>query len=201
MEYFRRYGSWRINVTASNNNVPVQSNSTIRNASYQSFALLQYPYPRGDNIDLGTITALDVFSLGKGANTTKNTGNIRLNLTWNATRFDCGGSAPYINITDQSVPPYSPANFAVANTSTMTPSNYAFINGTSSIETQFFPGGGMRRCGNYLCSQDENLLGPTGGYANYTTYWHINVTGGTLVCSPYYTNKISVNQIPYINEG
>ena len=190
MEYFRRYGSWRINVTAINGQN--QANSIVRNATYVKGVQVAYPYPAGSNIDLGTISSFDSFSVGRGANTTRNLGNIRANFTWNTTSFSCGGAAPYIYIINS---PYN--NFAIGNESNMVGpnnNNYTFINANPTITGPFYPAGGMRRCGTFTCDRDENLVLTPGNLANYTIYWHINVSSGTLVCTtPYYSNVIQQN--------
>lgn len=196
MEYFRRYGSWRINVTVFD--TQNYGNSTVRNASYIQQPDLSYPYSlsgSGGTVDFGTVNIFDAFFVDSSkGNTTKNIGNVRLNVTYNASDFGCSGN--YITIND------NPANFAVANASSMTnPANYKYINGTQTIPVDFFATGGMRRCGNYLCSQDEIGFGTNGGYANYTIWWPINVPSGTVVCLPYYQNVITITRDAYTAAG
>jgi len=184
IEYFRRWENWRINVTAfDTQNLP---NNTVRNAYYNQKAGLIYPYPTGDTIVLGTITNFDVWSLGLGGNTTKNTGNVRLNVTYNASDFTCAANTIAITGT----------NYAVGNDTTM--NNYMLINDDRYVPVQYFPAGGMRRCGNYPCLADED---GAPNWANYTLYWHINVPTGTPVCTPAYTNSIEVSQYAYTLAG
>jgi hypothetical protein len=187
MEYYRRWGSWRINVTAIDpQNLP---NNTVRYAYYNPRPSLTYPYPAGDAIVLGTIQNFDVWSNGLGGNTTKNVGNIRLNVTYNATDFTCTNPVASIPINGQ--------NFAVGNDTTRT--NYALINDNPLVPVEFFPPEGMRRCGNYACSVDED---GAPNWANYTLYWHINVSSGTPYCQAGpYTNSIGVSHSSYTAAG
>ncbi|MDI6826522.1 MAG: hypothetical protein QMD36_05065 [Candidatus Aenigmarchaeota archaeon] len=170
LDYYKRYGYWYVNVTATQ---PDLANSTLRFWNYGMMPAVAYPLGDG-MIDLGTIS-LDVWNYGRGANTTRNIGNVRLNLTWNATDFTCPLCSPpppnMIEITGD--------NFAIANISGNpfdNPANYRYINDNPLTQVEFFPTGGMRRCGIFDCSQDEHGNPYPNNLANYTLWWEINTS-------------------------
>jgi hypothetical protein len=192
LHYFERYGNWYINVTAYDPVNPSFYNSTMRYWRYNENGAFLYPVG-GDVINLGDIT-LDSWNNG-GENTTRNIGNIRLNLTWNATDFICTDSTcPGPN----NVIEINGTNFCVENNTVRT-NECGYINTDPLIRIEYFPTGGMRRCGNFDCSQDEEFRTYPNNLANYSLWWHINVLSPKE--SGIYRNKIEVVSRFYTDEG
>ncbi len=193
LDYFERYGNWYVNVTATDSGNPSLTNNTVRYWYYNEFTSIAYPLGAGGVVDLGTIT-LDSWNRG-GENTTRNTGNIRLNLTWNATDFQCfDATCPGPNNVIQ----IDGTNFCVDN-DTDRINGCGYINTDPLIKIEYLPSGGMHRCGNFVCDQDENGNIYPNSLANYTLWWHIYTSSpkdpGT------YTNKIEVIGRYYKIEG
>ena len=185
LSYYRWFGNSRVNVSVFDKDNLF--NSSIGYWYYNPFIGFRYPYPTGSTIDLGTIN-VGPWNDNAGANTTKNTGNIRLNLTWNATDFQCPTCVPLTPID------INGTNFIVDDDPTndlCTAGDSACIPDLSTNKVSFFPSGGMRRCGNWICSQDENFV-PSPSGANYTTDYHIATTPPKT--SGTYTNTIQITE-------
>lgn len=201
IEYFRRWGNYTINVTVTDTTSNV--NNTIRRAYYAQTIGFMYPYvsttgTAGSTILLGSINNFDQWSNALGVNRTKNTGNVRLNLTWNTTNFTC--TTPVFTIPTNANP--SGQNvFAVGNDSTRT--NYAYMSTNQLLPVEFYPPSGMRRCGNYLCTIDEDSKACPGScWSSYDLYWHINVSSGTPQCTAGdYTNSMRIDFNSYTTAG
>jgi hypothetical protein len=192
LDYFERYGNWYVNVTATDAGNPALTNNTVRYWYYNEFTSALYPVGGGGVVDLGTIN-LDAWSIG-GENTTRNTGNIRLNLTWNATDFDC--STPGTCGSDSIA--IDGTNFCTDN-DTSRSNGCGYINTDPSVRIEYFPSGGMRRCGNFVCDMDEDNNVYPNSLSNYTLWWHIYATSpkGPGI----YTNSIEVVGRYYYQEG
>ena len=173
LDYFERYGNWYVNVTATDSTNPSFTNNTQRFWKYNIMGVYLYPVSGvggNDVIDIGDIT-LDSWNTG-GANATRNIGNIRLNMSWNVSDFICtDATCPGPN----NVIDIDGTNFCMDNDTDRT-NGCGYINTDPTIKIDYYPSGGMRRCGNLACSQDEELRGGDLNLANYTLWWHINTT-------------------------
>ena len=182
--YFERYGDWYINVTAVDpQNYP---NSTSKTFYYVEAAFLSYPTDGSSIIDLGAVN-MGEWNDGKGAKYLQNTGNIRLNVTWNASDFVRQGGGSQI--------PIDGTNFCVDRNTDHT-DGCGYINDNPLIPIEYYPSGGVHRCGDSGCSADED--GGTND-AKYYVYWDINVPTGLL--SGTYNNSITVSQYAYYGAG
>jgi hypothetical protein len=189
LDYFKHYGAWTINVSAV---AGTFRNDTRSRWYYNEFNYLDYPYPGGASVPLGTVNAF-AWNFGVGANTTRNIGNIRLNISYNATDFTGPGGT--IDVHD--------GNFTVQNvTGPASPftnvNSYENMSSSDSIEMWFHPSGGMKRCGNSACNQDENGGTYPNNLANYTLWWSVYVPS---ILAGLYQNTIYVNSYMYYKQG
>jgi hypothetical protein len=193
VQYWKRWENWTINVTATDDTS--KFNQTNRTWFYIQLNSLAYPWTAtgiGGAIPLGEVT-MGYWNFSKGENITRNWGNIRLNITFNATDFKWNGVGPdFIEVH------YN--NFTVANMSGnpfSNPPNYENMSSSETLEAEFHPDNGIHRCGSDTCNQDEEFHTLSANLANYTLWWNIftptGIAGGT------YTNSIYVNS--YVMTG
>jgi hypothetical protein len=188
--YWRRYGNASINVTV------VDSDTLYNNTRQYWYYLvsqgLQYPYPYEPAILLGGVTAgqwnygrpNDV-TYGVGDNIT-NTGNIRLNVTWNASNFI--ENPPGIDVINM-----DGTNFCIDNDTTI--GGHACMPFPTTNVVWYQPTGGIRRCNNDQCNADEDGS-PNDAYYKY--FWHINVPA---VSAGQYNNTIQFTGNAYYGAG
>jgi hypothetical protein len=192
LQYWQRWGDWTINVTATDETN--RFNQTNRTWYYAQLVSLAYPWTPsgiGAAIPLGEVY-MGQWNFGGDVtqgNVTRNWGNVRLNVTYNATDFAYDGNT--INVHANT--------FAVSNRTGNPfgyPNEYKNMSSSPSIPVEFFPSGGMRRCGNDACSVDEDGVP---NWANYTLWWSIYVPTG--LASGTYTNSIEVSAYAYTAAG
>ena len=178
-------------------------NKTWRYNTLQAFI---YP-PAGPCVDRPDIILGDV-SPGQWNNGTgcgpemeygcylKNTGNIRINITWNSTNFTrSGGPADqFIGMEGD--------NFAIDDDfenseSPETRDLHVFMSAYPDFtEKQFFPdynspgNSGVRRCKNTPCDTDEEYNTGAFNKAKYNITWHIEVPSALM--SGEYNNTIEI---------
>ncbi|MDI6826520.1 MAG: hypothetical protein QMD36_05055 [Candidatus Aenigmarchaeota archaeon] len=192
LQYWRRWKNWTINVTVTD---PTNRfNQTNRTWYYSQLVSLAYPWT---STGIGTAIPLGEVYMGQWnyggdvtqGNVTRNWGNIRLNVTYNATDFTFGTNTIDVHAN----------TFAVSNRSGNPfgyPGQYRNMSSSPSIPVEFFPTGGMRRCGNNACSADED---GAPNWANYTLWWEIYVPMGLVGGT--YTNSIEVSAYAYTAAG
>jgi len=188
LDYWKRYGNWYINVSAkdTNNNSwdsvqRVWINNRVKNVAY--------PYPSGNIIDMGAIN-LGAWTDSIGANTTRNLGNTRSNVSFNSTNFSCTEAqciaTPTPIFIDGSA---GTEKLCIDNDIThLESSGCGFFDAAPQTEVWWFPTNGMLRCGTDTCSDDEVAGG--GNLASYTLYYHIKVSTGKT--SGTYNNTIEI---------
>lgn len=185
LQFWQKWGNYTINITVRDATQTTWYNYTNRTWYYNPSPSLDYPVG-GSTIVLGSITTLGQWYFGMGANATRNTGNIRLNLTFNATNFTRAGGG-IINVHDN--------NFTVQNISgnpfsPATINNYKNMSANDWTIVEFFPTNGMYRCGSDTCDQDQYGRMGQLSLANYTLWWSVNTPLG--IPGGLYTNGIDV---------
>ncbi len=182
LEYWKKYGLWYINVSARD----PQNNSwsSITKGWFNVMTpSLVYPYPSGDSIYLGAVN-LGSWTDNVGANTTRNTGNVRVNTSWQSSNFTCPTCTPQTDIIIDN----SNEFFCIDN-DTNRANSCGWFDAVPPTSVWWFPTNGMRRCGNLACSDDETPGG--GNLASYTQWYHIYITTGKT--SGDYNNTITIS--------
>jgi hypothetical protein len=186
LDFWKRYGNWYVNASAKDNQNATWASSTAIWLDNR-VSSLSYPYPSGDTIDLGS-PSLGAWVDGAGANATRNTGNTRINISWQSTNFTCSGTPECIatpiiidNVNER----------LCVNNDTSRTAGCGYLNAVPMNTVWWFPTLGMRRCGTDTCSSDEDA-GPN--QANYTTYYSIYVATGKASGS--YNNTFYINTNP-----
>jgi len=163
VEYWERWGNWSINVTVFDNND--LANDSVGYWYYTPYVLGEYPSPDRGTIDLGAVSA-GIWNEGTAQYKFNNTGNIRINATWNATDF--------INLTIPADIQIDGTNFCLDRDVSQA-DGCDYIHDSEWITIESYPTDGVHRCGIFDCSLDED------GAANdafYDIYWHINIPAG-----------------------
>jgi len=182
--FYYRWGDWKINVTV--NDPSSLYNNTVQYWYYNQMSAAEYPYnPTGATIDFGALPMVGGWNDGRGGGGTtgnyiKNTGNIRVNVTWNSTDFSC--TTPGTCGSDQIPITNSPDSFCVDRDTTRGGGAFSqqCMNANELIQSWYIPvaPASLKRCGSSGCATDED--GGTNAY--YLLYWHIyvpNVREGT----------------------
>ncbi len=188
LPFYQRWGDSRINVTVtdpsplSNNSVKFWYNNIV--------GAVDYPYPPNNYIAFGALSNIGAWNNGTGGQNINNTGNIRVNITWNSTEFSCttpgSCSGDIIPITN------NPDSFCVDRDTTGGGGAYNNVCMAANPLTQlwYIPTGqpaSLKRCANAVCNADDD--GAT-NEAFYALYWHIyvpNVREGTYENSIQFT--------------
>ena len=187
LDYWKKYGTWYINVTAWDNNIPSAVYSITRKWYSTMRGSLVYPYPDGDtsSIYLGDVN-LGTWTENRGENVTRNTGNVRLNISWQATNFTCPLCSPQTDIVIDN----SNEFFCIDNDANQG-NGCVYFDAVPLTTIWHFPTDGMRRCGSDTCSQDEDGNTGVANKGNYTTWYHIWVATGKT--SGDYNNTIHIS--------
>jgi len=180
-DYWKKYGVWYINVSAIDTNIPNQPDSITRRWYSTMRGSLSYPYPGGDSIYLGDVN-LGTWTDNRGENVTRNTGNVRLNISWQSTNFTCPICSPQTNIVIDNT-----NEFYCVDNDANRGNGCRYFDAVPLTTVWWYPNNGMRRCGNDPCSTDED-----GGLnqANYTLWHHIYVETGKT--SGDYNNTLDI---------
>jgi len=211
--YYDRWENWTVNLTAIDTDA--LGDDLGKTWHYNPLVAFIYP-PEGpcaerSDLNLGGV-APGVWNDGTGCGAVemewgcwiKNTGNIRLNMTWNATNFTrSGGPADQFIGMDGD-------NFAVDDDNQRgegveTRDDHVFMDAWSVIDPftprEFYPDyaipadSGLRRCKNFECTIDEQDNTDPNSKANYDIYWHIELPSGLL--SGEYNNSIEITSNDY----
>jgi len=172
LQFFDINGTWRVNVTITDG--INDSSPLVKNWSYGELAAFSYA-PTG-TVFMGTLN-LAQWNNGTGQEETKNTGNIILDLDWNATNFTGQLYGQGINktgdnyiIDDDASSPDDTGNLAEV-----------LINESDDVQVSFVPASGLLRCSSVACGNDN---------ATFDVYWHIYIPGGLKEDT--YQNSIEV---------
>ena len=191
IEYWERWGNWSINVTVfDKDNL---ANDSVGYWYYAKKISAVYPSPYSDMIFLGGDLFAGSWNEGKGQYKFNNTGNIRINATWNATDFMNYTIPDQIPIVDNGD---GTTNFCV-DRDLLQSDGCDYINETETIRVESYPTDGIRRCGNFDCSDDEQPGGDN--WAFYDIYWHIYIDTGTS--AGLYNNTVEYHLTEYRGIG
>ena len=198
--FYYRWGDWKINVTVSDPSSLY--NNTVQYWYYNILNAVEYPYnPTGATIDFGALPTVGEWNDGRGGGGTtgnyiKNTGNIRVNVTWNSTDFTCQSgtcTGDIIPITN------SPDSFCIDRDTTRNGGTFSqqCMNANELIQSWYIPTGkpaSIQRCTTSACTgatEDDDGASPNDAY--YYLWWHIyvpNIREGT------YQNNIQWLGVP-----
>lgn len=169
LPFYELNGTWTVNITITDG---IDSNYLIKKWTVNELRAWAYP-PSGSTVDLGSNLNAVSWNNGTGGQLFQNSGNIVLDLQWNASDFS-GPETIAINGT----------NFIVDDDSSGTDDtgNIAQVNINDNPLTQvyFDPDSGLLRCSNTACGNAN---------ATMSIYWHIyigSVQAGT------YTDSITI---------
>ncbi len=176
LDYFRRYGVWRVNATAKDKHTPVTIPilTTVKGWQDVIAQYWRYPLATGNMIDLGGLD-VNAWRNDAGSNATRNTGNTRFNLTWQTTNFTCDASPCTGNkIYIESTGSFVNSSLGIDN-DTNQANGVGWFNAIIPNTVAWFPTDGVRRCGISDCSQDdEGNIWPL-NKANFTIIYHVYV--------------------------
>jgi hypothetical protein len=207
--YYDRWENWTVNVTVIDTDAI--GDDLKKTWFYNVLGAFIYP-PAGDcserpDMNLGSVTP-GAWNDGTGCGVAdmesgcyiKNTGNIRLNMTWNATNFThTTDSTQFIGMEGD--------NFAVDDDNQRgegveTRDTHVFMEAWPEpfVPREFYPDygtadAGLRRCDNTACERDEQGNTGANNKANYSVYWHVNVPSGLI--SGQYNNSIEITSDDY----
>jgi len=195
LEYYRHNGWWTVNVSVAGGGY---TNYTMKGWYMVEIPGYEYPFVpgigTGGAIPLGTVSA-NQWNFGLGANVSKNTGNQRMIISFNASNFTDGSA--WIDVHGSAS---SQGRFSVQNISgnpfgiSQDYENMSYDPTTPGsgefIPVPFYPDTGMKRCGNIACSQDEFGGTNPNNQANYTLWWSIYVPVTQVAV---YYNNINTN--------
>jgi hypothetical protein len=172
VEFYELNGTWTVNVTVTDGIV----NSTHLTENWTYGELAAFSYASGGTVNMGTLT-LDSWNNGTGQQEMKNTGNIILDLAWNATNFTGQTFGDTLNI--------SGSNYIIDDDD-LSPDDtdslpQVFINDNHNTQVAFVPDAGLLRCDSVACSNTN---------ATMQIYWHLYVPSGLLADT--YQNSIEV---------
>jgi len=179
LQFFEINGTWKINVTVTDG---TNYGYLEKNWTYNELRSFTYP-PTGDSIDMGMLV-VGQWNNGTSGNLIQNSGNIVLNLKWNATDFTGQNLGQIINITG--------TNYTyIIDDDSLSPDDTGnnleiYVNETQKY---FDPDSGLLRCSNVAC-ENEN--------ATFNVYWHINIPIGLRVDT--YTNYIEAESEDYLGQ-
>jgi len=170
--FYELNGTWTVNVTVDDG--VVNSTANVKNWTYNELAA--FSYAADLTVDMGTLT-LNQWNNGTGQDKANNTGNIVLDVKWNATNFTGQNPSNTLNITgsnyiidDDAVSPDDTDNLLEV-----------FINESSDVQVTFVPASGLLRCTSVACTNQN---------ATMDVYWHIYIPSG--LAQDTYQNSIEV---------
>jgi hypothetical protein len=171
-QFYELNGTWTINVTVTDG--VNASSPNLKNWTYGELAAFSYAI--GGTVNMGSLN-LETWNNGTGQQQARNTGNIILDIAWNATNFTGQSFGDKLNITG--------SNYIIDD-DVLSPDDTGnlpqkFINESSNVKVTFVPASGMLRCTSPACLNTNST---------YDVYWHIYIPGGLRVDT--YTNSIEV---------
>jgi hypothetical protein len=167
--FYELNGTWTVNVTVTdgiNTSTP-----NVKNWTYGELAA--FGYAPGGTVNMGTLN-LESWNNGTGQQEARNTGNIILNMAWNATNFTGQSYGDKINISN---------NYKIDD-DTQSPTdtgNLPEVNIIPNTNVNFYPASGLLKCTSMACSNTN---------ATMQVYWHIYIPIGLKQDT--YTNSIEV---------
>ncbi len=172
VQFFEINGTWRVNVTVTDG---INESDLPKNWTYGELRAFIYP-PAGNTIYMGTLN-LGEWNNGTAGDQMKNSGNIVLDLKWNASNFTGQAYGEQINLTgdnyiidDDALSPDDTGNIPEV-----------FINESSLVQVYFQPGTGLVRCSSVACDNAN---------ATFNLYWHILIP--QVLKQDSYQNSIGV---------
>ncbi|MCK4634821.1 MAG: hypothetical protein KAT37_03025 [Candidatus Aenigmarchaeota archaeon] len=172
LQFFEINGSWKINVTVTDG---VANGDLAKNWTYNELRAFTYP-ESGDTIDMGTLN-LDQWNNGTAGDLMLNSGNIVIDLLWNATNFTGVTYSDDIDIDG--------TNYVIDDDASGTDDTgnltQVYINETPTEQIYFDPASGFVRCADVACNNDN---------ATMNMYWHINIPSGLTPDT--YQNSIEI---------
>src|SRR4030042_4792358 len=173
LQFFNLNGTWTVNVTIDDG--VANSTESVKNWTYGELAA--FSYATGGTVNMGALT-LNQWNNGTGLNYTNNTGNIVLDLKWNATNFTGQNPSNTLNITG--------SNYIIDD-DTASPDDtdtlaQKYINESSTEQVTFVHASGLLRCTSVACTNQN---------ATMDIYWHIHLPRGAAEDT--YTNSIEVS--------
>jgi len=170
--FYELNGTWTVNVTIDDG--VVNGTANVKNWTYGELAA--FSYATDGTVDMGMLT-LSQWNNGTGQDKVNNTGNILIDLKWNATNFTGQNPSNTLNITgsnyiidDDALSPDDTGNLLEA-----------FINESSDVQVTFVPASGLLRCTSVACTNQN---------ATMDVYWHIYIPTG--LAEDTYQNSIEV---------
>ena len=177
--FYEINGTWRVNVTVTDG---INRSSNTSSWTYGEIWSFMYPWPSEyQYIDMGTLT-VGQWNNGTGSQLMKNTGNIILDLLWNATNFTGTTQIPpdtvnktgtNYRIDDDTLSPSDTGNIQEANIP---------VNDMTRI--YFDPDTGLLRCNSPVCGNVN---------ASFNVYWHLELQPGLLPDT--YQNTIEIGGV------
>jgi hypothetical protein len=171
--FYELNGMWTVNVTVTDG-----IDTSAPNAKNWTYGELPaFSYAEEGTVNMGSLI-LAQWNNGTGQDQARNTGNIILDLAWNATNFTGQNPSHTLNITgnnyiidDDAQSPDDTGNLAEK-----------YINESSSVQVAFAPASGLLRCTSIDCSNQN---------ATMDVYWHIFIPAG--LAEDTYQNSIEVS--------
>jgi len=181
IEYWETPGNWTINVTV---NDPESSYASLTDP-WINGEITGFLFPEGGTVlDFGTLTTNawnDALPKNGNGNISWNTGNVKLNITWNATNFT-NTANPSARI------PIDPDRFVIDNDPVRYGGTGSFEkNLTELVPVEAYPSGGFPVCHSFNCPVDSDS-------GKQRIYWHLYI--GTVSAGDY-ENKIEISWYKY----
>jgi len=175
-QFYEINGTWKVNVTLTDG---FSYGYLTKNWTYNELRSFTYP-PSGNTVNMGVLT-LGMWNNGTAGDLIQNSGNIVLDLMWNATDFIGQSKGQIINITGTN-------NTYIIDDDPESPDDTnnipeAYINQT---QKHFNPSSGLLKCQNVACNNEN---------ATMNVYWHINIPLG--LSDDIYTNTIEIESLDH----
>jgi hypothetical protein len=193
LNFFRRYGVWRVNATTRDPNVGTGNfySSIMKGHSVGMSHYYKYPYignaQQGSEIFFGPASlAVNAWTNGTAQNTTKNTGNSRFNMSFSSNNFTCNNVVQCSNSNITIDLAYS--GLVVDNDTSHTDGSSIPFDAIPMNTIWWFPPNGVRRCNNTACNlDDEGISSPNGNRANFTISYdiYINASAQSIPAGTY----------------
>jgi len=186
IEYYETPGDWKVNVTVYDGEYYASNASSWTNGEIVGF---KFPLS-GDTINFGSLdmgTWNDALPKNGNGNISWNTGNVKLNITWNATNFtETTHTPPAPEEYTIPIGASSPSNFIIDNDGTRGGGSgfEEYLIENTPIEA--YPSGGFGICTSHDCS---------GTPGKQPIYWHLYI--GTGKREGDYQNDIVITAIKY----
>lgn len=173
VQFYELNGTWTVNVTIDDG--VANSTSSVKNWTYGE--LPAFSYATGGIVNMGALN-LDQWNNGTGHNQTKNTGNIVLDLKWNASNFTGANPSNTLNITGSN---YIIDDDAASPDDTDSLAQQ-YISEDHDVQVTLIHASGLLRCTSGACANQN---------ATMEVYWHIYIPSG--LAQDTYTNSIEVS--------